>query len=225
MAPLLKSPPARRKAAPPPPPPPELEAGERLASCEFLRRYEAAPALKKAQLIEGIVHMPSPVRADAHGKPDHFIQIWLGHYSLTRPELEVYPNTTLLLDADNAPQPDAILCSAPRAGGRVLLNKDGYLCGAPELVCEVAASSTSVDLHAKLNAYRRNGVTEYLVWLTRENEVRWFQLVEQQYVQQKEKAGLLASAVFPGLVLDVKALLKFDKARLIAGLQNPKRGK
>ena len=47
----------------------------------------------------------------------------------------------------------------------------------PEFVCEIAASSASVDLHQKLRAYRRNGIGEYIVWLTLEQKVRWFDLV------------------------------------------------
>lgn len=200
----------------------DLENGDRMTSAEFLRRYEAATDLKNAQLIEGIVHMPSPVRADVHAEPDGLIQLWLGTYALDHPELKVYPNATLLLDADNTPQPDAILCTAPRRGGKVWLNERGYLCGTPELVCEIAASSASIDLHDKFRAYRRNGIGEYLVWLTMEKRVRWFRLIEQDYVEQKEQAGRLTSSLFPGLVLDVRALLKFDKARVIAALRPAK---
>ena len=82
-----------------------------------------------------------------------------------------------MLDTVNAVQPDAILCSAPEDGGRVWLDHRGYLHGAPEFVCEIAASSASVDLHQKLRAYRRNGIGEYIVWLTLEQKVRWFDLV------------------------------------------------
>jgi hypothetical protein len=46
-----------------------LENGEHLSVVEFLVRYEAAKALKKCQLIEGTVYLPSPVRADAHAEP------------------------------------------------------------------------------------------------------------------------------------------------------------
>ncbi len=199
-----------------------LENGDWLTSVEFLRRYEAEPELKKAQLIEGIVHMPTPVRARSHAEPHGLILSWLGTYSLNHSRLEMLPNATLLLDADNAPQPDAILCTAPRPGGKVWLNDKGYLCGAPELVCEIAASSASVDLHDKFRAYRRNGIGEYLVWLTLEKRVRWFHLTDQEYVEQKEHAGRLSSKLFPGLVLDVKALLKFDKTKVIAALRGDK---
>jgi Uma2 family endonuclease len=48
--------------------------------------------------------------------------------------------------------------------------------GAPELVVEVTASRASYDLHDKLEAYRRNGVREYLVWRVDDRAVDWFVL-------------------------------------------------
>jgi Uma2 family endonuclease len=196
-----------------------LENGDRLTAHEFLRRYEAMPEAKKAQLIEGIVYMASPVRADTHGEPDGLIQGWLFTYALEHAKLKLFTNTTLLLDDDNTPQPDAVLCMAPMANGHVWMNKKGYLCGKPELVCEVASSSASVDMNAKFNAYRRNGVQEYLVWLVREQRVAWFKLGMNGYELIRETGGKIKSTVFPGLILDVKALLKGDKKKLVAALK------
>ena len=45
---------------------PPLENGDLLTRAEFHRRYVAMPGVNKAQLIEGVVYMPSPVRA-IHG--------------------------------------------------------------------------------------------------------------------------------------------------------------
>lgn len=199
------------------PPPLVLESGDRLPVAEFMRRYKASPSLRKVQLIEGTVHMPSPVNASFHAKPDGIIQLWLGTYSLAHPELEVFPNATLLLDGDNALQPDAILCK-PIAGGRVWLDEEGYLRGAPELVCEIAATTASIDLHAKFQAYRRNGVGEYLVWLVHEKRVLWYELEDGGFLLKKEKPGKLTSRIFTGLTLDVKALIKLDKAKVVKGL-------
>ena len=136
-----------------------------------------------------------------------------------RPTHLFYANPTLLLDADNTPQPDSVLCTAPRPGGHVWLNEKGYLCGRPELICEVAASCASIDLHDKLQAYRRNGNAEYLVWVVAERRIRWFALVEQEYVEMKERGGVIVSRVFPKLALDVKAMLKFDGAKVPATLR------
>jgi hypothetical protein len=57
---------------------PPLENGDRLTRTEFERRYAAMPHLKKAELIEGIVHMPSPVRFKKHAKPHAAMVTWLG---------------------------------------------------------------------------------------------------------------------------------------------------
>lgn len=195
-----------------------LENGDQLHATEFLRRYEAMGDVKKAELIEGEVHMPSPVRADHHAEPDGIIHGWLFNYAILN-DLKLYPNATLLLDADNTYQPDAILCSKPRKGGRVWLNAKGYLCGSPEFVCEIAASSASIDLRDKLRVYRRHGVSEYLVWRTAEQDLDWFVLENEEYiplVPGKDKK--LRSRVFRGLVLDVPALLKMDGAKVLRSL-------
>ena len=196
-----------------------LENGDELHASEFLRRYEGMDDVRKAELIEGAVHMPSPVRADMHAQPDGLIQTWLGTYAIAN-DLHSYPNASLLLDSDNSFQPDAILCSKPRKGGRVWLNKKGYLCGSPEFVCEIAASTASIDLHAKLRVYRRHGISEYLVWPTAEQEVDWFVLEDEEYIPlEPGKDGKIRSRVFRGLVLDVKALLKLDGVKVLEALK------
>lgn len=196
---------------------PPLENGDLLTQGEFLRRYEAMTGLKKAELIEGIVHMPSPV-SYFHARPDGIINSWLGAYA-ARHGLEALPNVTLLLDADNAPQPDAVLCTPPQEGGRVWLNDAGYLCGAPELVVEIAASTVSIDLRDKMRAYRRNGVAEYLVWRVQDQALDWFVLEDGQYAPLVAgENNLLESRVFPGLRLDVTAALASDRSAVLAAL-------
>jgi Uma2 family endonuclease len=56
-----------------------LRAGQRLTVQEFLRRCEAMPELKFAELIDGIVYMPSPQTSD-HGRAEFRIDTWLGVY-------------------------------------------------------------------------------------------------------------------------------------------------
>src|SRR3982751_5183580 len=97
--------------------PEPLENGERLTQPEFLRRYEAMPHLRKAELIEGIVYMPSPVRVDAHAGPDNLIQTWLGNYSWATPGVQAAANATVKFDMDNVPQPDAFLRILEGFGG------------------------------------------------------------------------------------------------------------
>lgn len=199
---------------------PPLETGDRLTRREFERRYEAMPHLKQAELIEGVVYVPTPVRFEDHGKPHGYMVAWLGVYCGATPGVELGDNTTVRLDMDNEPQPDALVRLDSALGGNSRIDDDGYVEGAPELIAEVAASSAAYDLHDKLNAYRRNGVQEYVVWQIYDRRLDWFRLREQKYVTLKpDEAGVIHSEVFPGLRLAVPALLKDNLAEVLAELQ------
>ncbi|MFY9342190.1 MAG: Uma2 family endonuclease [Planctomycetota bacterium] len=194
-----------------------LRAGDKLTRDEFERRYAAMPEVKKAELIEGVVYMGSAVRYDQHGAPEQAWAAWLAFYRASTPGLGAAGNSTLRLDQDNEPQPDLLLRLPEHAGGCSRSSADGYLEGAPELVIEVAASSTSYDLHQKLAVYRRNGVQEYIVHRVEDGEVDWFVLQGGSYVRQEADAeGCLQSRTFPGLRLDVAALLRDDIGALQA---------
>jgi hypothetical protein len=199
---------------------PPLENGDRLTRAEFERRYEAMPHIKKAELIEGVVHMPSPTRYRRHGRPSRHLSTWLGVYEAATPGVEGGDNTTARLDLDNEPQPDAFLLIDPARGGQAHISADDYIDSAPELVGEIAASSVSIDLGSKLHAYRRNGVREYIVWRVLNREIDWFMLREGQFERlQPDARGLLKSEVFPGLWLDPAALIDGDLARVLAVVQ------
>jgi hypothetical protein len=86
---------------------PPLENGAHLSACEFLRRYEAMPELKKAELIGGVIYMASPVRLNQHGEPDSLVQTWLGTYGIATPGVKAATNATTRLGPDDVPQPDA----------------------------------------------------------------------------------------------------------------------
>lgn len=199
---------------------PPLENGDRLTAREFMRRYEAMPPVKKAELIEGIVYMGSPVRIKQHAGPDGILQMWLGTYAARTPGTEHATNATSRLDVDDVPQPDALLRILSGCGGRSRVDDEGYLVGPPELAVEVCASSASLDLHAKFRAYRRAGIQEYLVWRTVEKQFDWFVLEEEDYRPNAPDAqSIVRSRVFPGLWLDVAALLAMDSAKVLDLLQ------
>src|SRR6266446_10428945 len=199
---------------------PPLENGDKLTRAEFERRYEAMPHLKKAELIEGVVYVPSPVRYRHHGAPHALLIGWLVQYAAGTPGVEVSDNSTVRLDLDNEPQPDALLLIDPACGGQTHFSSDDYIEGSPELVAEVASSSVSYDLHAKLHVYRRNGVREYIVWRVLEQTIDWFVLRAGQYERLPMEAnGLLRSEVFPGLWLDPAALVQGDLATVLASVQ------
>ncbi len=199
---------------------PPLENGDRLTRAEFEQRYQAMPHHKKVELIEGRVFMASPVRARKHSKPHAAIMTWLGTYWQATPGIELMDNPTVRLDADNEPQPDACLRIEAAIGGQSDITEDDYIAGAPELMVEIAASSTSYDLHDKKQVYRRNGVQEYLVWRVLDQAFDWFVLQDETYRSLPiDSDGILRSRVFPGLWLAVKPLLAGDLAQVIVELK------
>jgi Uma2 family endonuclease len=199
---------------------PPLESGDRLSRHEFERRYIAMLHLKKAELIEGVVYVSSPLRFKSHGQPHGDLIIWLGTYKVSTPGVELGDNATVRLDLDNEPQPDVLLLIDERLGGQAKISEDDYIEGAPELVAEVAASSASNDLYDKKRAYRRNGVQEYIVWQILENKVDWFSLQNDEYVTLEADAnGVVKSRIFPGLWLDMTALLTGEMTKVLAVLQ------
>jgi Uma2 family endonuclease len=216
-------PPAEPKALPP------LQNGDRLTAEEFERRYDAMPGLKKAELINGVVYIPSPVSHRNHGNPHFNVIGWLSLYATATPGVEGGDNGSLRLDTNNEPQPDAYLIVQSSHGGPVQIDDDGYIVGAPELVAEVAATSANYDLHDKLGVYRQNQVREYVVWRVFDRAVDWFVLRGEQYERLPLSAdGLYKSEVLPGLWLDPAALIAGDMARVsqvaqqgIASVEHP----
>ncbi|MBK1986973.1 Uma2 family endonuclease [Sphaerospermopsis aphanizomenoides BCCUSP55] len=199
-----------------PPTLPLLENGDRLHRGEFERRYAASPHVKKAELIEGIVYVASPLRFTPHAKPHGDLIGWLWTYKTAVGGIELGVEPTVRLDNDNEPQPDVVLF---RVDGNARIDADGYIAGAPELVVEISASTASYDLHDKKRAYQRNGVKEYIVWRTFECEIDWFVLEDSKYVEMKPDAeGIIRSLEFAGLWLNVKALLAGDIQQVLKTL-------
>ena len=197
---------------------PALVMGDKLTRDEFMRRWEAMPNLKRAELIGGIVYMPSPL-SRMHGDFDMAVGSWLWMYSVSTPGCEAGANATWLMKEEDAPQPDCDLRILPEYGGQSRMEGE-YSAGAPEFLGEVCLSSTSYDLNQKLDLYEAAAVLEYVAVLVREHEVRWHRLVAGKFqVMAPGSDGILRSVVFPGLWLDPAALLTQDKQRMLAALQ------
>ena len=197
---------------------PPLQDGDRLSAAEFERRYDAMPELKKAELIDGVVHMGSPVSIDEHGQPHVNVSGWICVYAANTPGVQAGDNSTVRLDDKNQPQPDVLLRVLPSHGGRTT-SADGYVIGGPEWTTEIAASSAGYDLREKLQAFWRNGVQEYVVWRVRDAAIDWFVRGPQQYEPLPAEDGIHKSRVFPGLWLDAAALIAGDMVRVLAVLQ------
>ncbi|MDB9534505.1 Uma2 family endonuclease [Dolichospermum planctonicum CS-1226] len=205
---------------------PPLTNGDKLTRYEFERRYNAVSKPKKAELIEGIVYIiPAALRFRSHGQPHGRILTWLGNYEAMTPGVALGVEPTVRLDLDNEPQPDAVLIILPEAGGQTRISEDDYIEGAPELVVEIAASSVAIDLHGKKQAYRRNGVRQYIVWQVLDQKLSWFSLEQGEYLELlPNEKGILQSRVFPGLWLAVNELLTGNMQIVLnvlqAGLQS-----
>jgi len=199
---------------------PALASGDRLSRVEFERRYSARSDIKKAELIEGVVYVSSPVRNKQHGLPHQRINTWLGLYCAATPGVLATDNATLRLDTANEPQPDVMVWIDEAWGGQLYSTEDDYLAGVPELIVEIAASSAAYDLHDKMNAYQRNGVQEYLVLLPYEQQTRWYAWRAGEYHElTPDEQGILHSQVFPGLYFDSARFWSGDLAGLLALLQ------
>jgi Uma2 family endonuclease len=193
---------------------PELENGAVMTQPEFHRAYSGCEGLARVELVEGIVYMPSPIKIEQHSRQQKLALRWLVAYEELHEGVEAMGPGTVILDSQNEPIPDVMLYRL--RPGRF---EDGYLSGAPELIFEVANTSRSRDLHGKKRAYERNGVLEYIVWQTRDATLRWFALEAGRYRERHPDAdGIIESTVFPGLRLDVAAMLRLDRQAVLAAV-------
>jgi Uma2 family endonuclease len=175
------------------------------------------PESFRAELIGGTVYVASPLKR-RHGTNHLPLGTLLFTYEAHTPGVECADNTTILLGEDSEPQPDLFLRILPEHGGQSTTTADDYVAGPPELIAEIAHSSRALDLHAKREDYRRYGVREYLVLCLQENQLRWFNLAndEERFPDQD---GVCRLETFPGLWIHVEALLSKDHARMMAVLE------
>ncbi|MGD9891995.1 MAG: Uma2 family endonuclease [Dehalococcoidia bacterium] len=204
--------------------PPPLESGDHLSRDEFHRRYLDHPEIKRAELVDGVVYVSSPV-SNSHSEPHGVAVGWLLVFRASSPGIRLADNGTVFLPSGDEVQPDACLYRVPPTGNvRLVKRREGrhtveYLEGAPEFVFEVAASSASYDLHSKMRAYEQSGVLEYVVWQIYEQRITWFRLRDGRYVEvEADENGVIESAVFPGLRLAIAKMLSGDVAGVLAAL-------
>lgn len=199
--------------------PQELHSGDRLDRETFHAIYRRTPEKFKAELIEGVVYVASPVSL-RHCSPHGMLIGWLVTYEAHTPGLGRGDNGTVFLTPDlDEVQPDGMLFIRPELGGQARY-EDEYLAGGPEFVVEVATSSVAIDLHGKRRAYERAGVQEYVVLSTKEPELFWFRRYQDRFERLAlPEDGIFRSAAFPGLWLNAFAALENDSKRVLETLQ------
>jgi Uma2 family endonuclease len=196
MATASTAPPAKRL--------PPLENGDHLDQPTFHTRYEAMPPGFRAELIGGIVYMPSPQKRP-HSRVQQLVVRWLDEFAEATPGTEALVNNTQILGPASEPEPDACLFIAPGYGGQVFVDHDEYMNGSPELIVEVSSASESIDLNQKKLDNQKAGVREYVVLAVRSRRVFWFVLQRGAYKNLRLASdGIFRSRVFPGLWLDAE---------------------
>jgi Uma2 family endonuclease len=194
---------------------PMLFNGDRMTQAEFHRVYERMPEDVKAELIEGVVYMASPLGIE-HGRRHLHLGTILTLFEVGTPGVQAVDNATVILSGADEPQPDLSLRILPECGGQTR-NHGLYIAGAPELIVEVAHSSRAIDLHAKRRAYARYGGIEYLVADLEGERLYWIDLRADQDLTA-DADGIYRMRTFPGLWIDGRALFAYDVARLTATL-------
>jgi Uma2 family endonuclease len=195
-----------------------LEAGDQLDQSTFHARYSAMPSGFRAELIEGVVIVPSPTKIE-HAESHPIASFWLGVYRAATPGVRLLEHQSMILGDRTEVQPDAALLIDPFLGGRTRID-GGLVYGGPELAVEVASSSEAYDLHGKWREYQRAGVCEYVVLVLRSAEVHWFVLSEGRFVRREaDPDNIYRSSIFPGLWLAAEALFKLDYSRVFQAVQ------
>lgn len=206
--------------------PAPLREGDRMEAQEFLRRFEAMPDAHGIELLDGEVHMPSPISFDLHSQPHASMIKLVDRYVDATPGTDFCPPVTTILAPRDVPEPDLIMYVEFDIGGTLTKKSDGYLYGSPELVVEISASTVHKDTKIKFERYRAAGVREYIVWLTEREELLWYQLRGGEFAElEPDENGIFRSTVFPGFHVDAHALLenrmRDAKATLDLGLASP----
>jgi Uma2 family endonuclease len=176
------------------------------------------PELQRAELIDGIVYMPSPV-SRTHSGFQIGLAHWLVIYAGSTPGCKALAAPTCLMSDDSAPQPDLTLEIDPKCGGQSRVEGD-YSAGAPELTVEISHTTSARDRGAKLRLYERSGVREYVTVRPQQQQIVWRELIDGKYREiAPDEHGIFRSRVFPGLWLDPAPLWADDYPGLAATVQ------
>jgi Uma2 family endonuclease len=179
-----------------------VEIAERMTAEEFFRD---APEDRKAELIDGVMIVPSPATT-THERLQGFLFALLRGYAEEHDLGEVLGSrTAVALAEDQAPEPDILFVAKERLA---ILQEKGVI-GAPDLVVEILSASTQrYDRGPKFRAYAHAGVRE--LWLIDPygpEGTEFFQRREQELVQMKPDAqGIFRSVALPGFWIEVQWL-------------------
>lgn len=197
-----------------------LVDGDCLSANEFLRRYLPHRQRLKAELINGLVSLNRGVRADLEDLSSSMIRSWMKSYALLTPGTRMEVDTMIVLAWDTVPQPNIVLRVLPENGGKSRMTDTEILTAAPELIVDFTTGHQTFDIRDRLGAFRRQGVVEYLIWWADGQKLDWYCLDRGKYsLNLPDSNGVLTSHSFPGLRLNLSALLNRNSAAVMTTLR------
>ena len=194
---------------------PPLRHGDALSFAEFRRLWELHPEVKSAQLIDGRVFI-EPFVDEFHGLTSAIVIGWIARFFFIPPRgVEPLAHMTTELFGTQSVEADILV---RRHDGLSTIDGEGRMHGPPELAVEVASDfSVGLDLGRKKELYCEAGVLEYIVF--QQDRIDWFILEDGKYRSLLPDAnGVIESRLFPGLRLQVQAMLDQDIATVIAAV-------
>lgn len=183
-----------------------VEVVERMSAGEFWRD---APEDRKAELVDGVLVMPSPPLV-IHERLFRFLFQLLATYAEAYRLGEVFGSRTAVeLADDQVVEPDVLFIAHDR---RAIIQEKGIV-GAPDLVIEILSAGTARnDRGPKFRAYERAGVRE--LWLVDPYGpagTEFYHLSGNRFTPVMPDAeGRLASTTLPGFWIDVNWLWPQD---------------
>ncbi len=176
-----------------------VEVAERMTAEAFFRH---APEDRKAELIDGVMIMPSPPTV-RHERLVGFLFTLVRMYCEDHDLGEVHGSrTAVMLAEDQVAEPDVLFVAKARAA----IIRDAGVFGAPDLVIEVLSASTiAYDRGPKFRAYERAGVRE--LWLIDPYGpagTEFYQRAGEAFKPAMPDAdGILHAVALPGFKLNV----------------------
>ncbi len=175
---------------------PKVAPGDRMTDDEF---FQFAPADRKAELIGGILVMPSPAY-DPHEDRQGFLLTILRTF-VRHKQLGIVrgSHTAVHLQTGENYEPDVLFVAAERAN---IVRREGVF-GAPDLVIELLSPGTAnYDWGVKRRVYAQSGVRE--LWLIDPNGLdgsAFFQRDESGLKEVSFQDNVLRSLAVPGFYL------------------------
>ncbi len=175
---------------------PRVAPGDRMTDEEF---FQFAPEDRKAELIGGVLVMPSPAQLPHEDRQGFLLTILRTFARHKRLGVVLGSRTAVQLQTGEIYEPDILFVASARSQ---IIRREGVF-GPPDLVVELLSPGTATyDLGIKRRVYAQNGVRE--LWLIDPKGLdgsAFFQRGEGGLKETALEANVLRSLAVPGFYL------------------------